>query len=470
MKTRLKQILCLVLSLVIVFTATAVCYADDGKCHCKNTPVVYVTGIGGGLYLDNADGTEEHVFPPSTGSIVKALFRLLPFLPLASFCGDWSIFERALSLAAGEVFEPLRCDADGNSVYNIKPDASDEVIRSDHNNPNHRYEFGYDWRLDPLETAAELDKYIDSVRKVTGHDKVILESYSEGGEICLAYIGVYGGEKIEKYVTRCPAFQGVSVVGYIFTGKIRVEAEQTVNFLHTILPVTLGENKALTGAIKVLQVTGLINGLCKLVNRFIEDNFDGFYEHFALPYFGYMLGVADFTPDELYPEVRAKFAEKTYHKIYLEKMDKYHEMQKNAKEILTKAVDGGMKICIVSNYGCYAMPFVGNNAYQSDSLIDSAKSSGGVTFAPIGKTLGANYTQKVDDGHDHLAPDGSADASTCMFPEYTWLVNGFCHWNSPKALLKWLIRYDGQPTVFTDSRYPQFLVGNAQDESVSPMK
>ncbi|HBL41409.1 MAG TPA: hypothetical protein DDY98_07560 [Ruminococcaceae bacterium] len=470
MKTHLKRILCLALTLAIVFTTTAVCYADSEKCSCKNIPVVHVDGIGGALFLQNEDGSREQVFPPETDSVVKALLRILPFLPLASFSGDWSIFERALSLSAGQLFEVLRCDPDGNSVYNIQPNPCDEVKRSTHNNPDKRYNFSYDWRLDPLKTAAELDKYIDKVRSVTGHDKVILESYSEGGEICLAYIGAYGGGKIEKYITRCAAFQGVSVVGYIFTGKMRVDAEQTVNFLSTIIPTMLGENETLTNTVKVLKVTGILSALCKLANRFIEGNFDGFFEHFALPYFGYMLGVVDFTPDEFYSEVRTKYAEKPYHKVYLEKMDNYHEIQKNAKTVLTEAVEGGMKICIVSNYGCYVMPFVGNNAYQSDGLIDSAKSSGGVTFAPVGQTLGANYTQKVNDGHNHLAPDGSADASTCMFPEYTWLVNGFCHWNSPSDLMKWLIRYDGQPTVFTDSRYPQFSLGNPNDSTTAPMK
>ena len=32
------------------------------------------------------------------------------------------------------------------------------------------------------------------------------------------------------------------------------------------------------------------------------------------------------------------------------------------------------------------------------------------------ETLGADYTQKNADGHDHISPDGAVDASTCFFP------------------------------------------------------
>ena len=468
MKTCMKQILCVLLTFVIVFSATAVCFAVDNGCDCKNTPVVFVDGIGGALFLEKEDGSRERVFTPDDEVIKDAVIKLLPYLPLMFFGPTTGVFERALTKAACELFEPLRCDENGDSVYNIKPGSSTAVKKESHNDPNHCYQFAYDWRLDPLTNAQRLDQYIDQVRSVTGHDKVILESYSEGGEVCLAYVGQFGGAKIEKYVTLCSAFQGVSVVGYIFNGKINVDSKQTYNFLNSILPAMFGENKAMNVAVKVARYTGLLAGICCAVNRMIKNDYENFYNDFALPYFGLMPGIADFIPQDLYGEVREKLSDPKY-KNFVERVDRYHEIQANAKQVLCEAVDGGMEICIVSNYGCYAMPFVGRNDYQSDTLIDSAHSSGGATLAPVGKTLGDGDTQKVKDGHNHLAPDGSGDASTCMFPEYTWLVRDFCHWNRPDELMSWLLRYDGQPTVFTDERYPQFLVGHDGNQ-ISPMK
>ena len=472
MKTHMKQWLCVLLALIIAFSASVVCVAADSGCSCANTPVVFVDGIGGALYLEQDDGSREMVFPPEGDAIKDVVLKLLPYLPLMFFGPTTGVFERALSKAAGEMFETIRCDENGNSVYNIKPGSSTAVKKESHNDPSHRYQFAYDWRLDPLVNAQLLDKYIDQVRSVTGHDKVILESYSEGGEVCLAYVGQFGGAKIEKYVTLCSAFQGLTVVGSIFTGRINVNAKQTYNFLNSILPAMFGENKAISAAVKIGRYTGLFGILCGAINRLIKNDFDSFYENFALPYFGQMPGIADFVPQADYAQVRTGLADPKYENKYeklLERVDQYHEFQANAKQILSEAVDGGMKICIVSNYGCYAMPFIGQDAYQSDTLIDSANSSGGATLAPVGQTLGDGYTQKVQDGHDHLAPDGSGDASTCMFPESTWLVRDFCHWNRPDELMSWLLRYDGQPTVFTDKRYPQFLVGHDKNQ-VSPMQ
>ncbi|MBQ9551961.1 MAG: hypothetical protein IJU96_04275 [Clostridia bacterium] len=468
MKARMKQTLCVLLALVIAFSASAVCFAADSGCDCGTAPVVFVDGIGGSLYLEKEDGSREQVFPPDTDTIVKAVVKLLPVLPLLFFGPTTGVFERSLTKLACELFETIRCDENGDSVYNIKPGSSNAVKKENHYKEDYRYYFAYDWRLDPLENAKKLDSYIDQVRSGTGHDKVVLESYSEGGEVCLAYVGQFGGAKIEKYVTLCSAFQGLTVVGSIFTGKVNVDPNQTYYFLTSFLPTLMGENKALDGAVKFAKYSGLLSGLCFVINRLIRNDFDNFYNDFALPYFGQMPGIDDFVTQEDYAAVRERLSDPK-HKNLLERVDRYHEIQANAKQILSEAVEGGMNICIVSNYGCYAMPFVGYNPYQSDALIDSAKSSGGATMAPVGKTLGPNYVQRIADGHNHVAPDGSADASTCLFPEYTWLVEGFCHWNRPDELMNWLIRYNGQPTVFTDERYPQFLIGHDQNMT-APMK
>ena len=468
MKVPVKQTLCVLLSLIIAFSASSVCFAANGKCDCGHTPVVFVDGIGGSLYLVNEDGSRELVFTPDTDVIVKAVVGLLPVLPLMFFGPTTGVFERALSKAAGEIFEPIRCAENGDSVYNIKPGSGTEVIKDLHYDPDEYYQFAYDWRLDPMVNAQLLDQYIDKVRSVTGHDKVVLSCYSEGGEVTFAYISQFGSAKIEKYVTLCSAFQGLTAVGYIFTGKVNVDPKQTYNFLTSFLPAMFGENKGTDFAVKAAKYTGLLHGLCRAINRLIKNDFDSFYEHFALPYFGQMPGIVDFVPQEMYGEVRERLSDPKHAKL-LARADQYHDYQANAKQILDEAVDGGMNICIVSNYGIHVMPFVGYNPYQSDALIDSAKSSGGATMAPVGQTLGSDYKQKVQDGHNHLAPDGSADASTCMFPESTWLVEGFCHWNRPDELMSWLIGFKGQPTVFTDERYPQFLVGHDINQ-ISPMK
>ena len=84
----------------------------------------------------------------------------------------------------------------------------------------------------------------------------------------------------------------------------------------------------------------------------------------------------------------------------------------------------------------------------------------GATCAPFGKTLNENYRQKNRFcGHSHISADGIIDASSCAFPEYTWFIknNGHATFGTDYcAFIEWAIRYDGQPTVWSDEKYPQF--------------
>ena len=79
----------------------------------------------------------------------------------------------------------------------------------------------------------------------------------------------------------------------------------------------------------------------------------------------------------------------------------------------------------------------------------------------ISATLGDSYTQaETNCGHDHVSPENFIDASTCAFPEYTWFIKGNGHNDFEEdycEFIEWAIRYDGQPTVWSDEKYPQFM-------------
>lgn len=42
-------------------------------------------------------------------------------------------------------------------------------------------------------------------------------------------------------------------------------------------------------------------------------------------------------------------------------------------------------------------------------------------------TLGDDYVQARDVGHNCLSEDGIIDASTCMLPENTWFIKNYGH-------------------------------------------
>jgi len=83
-----------------------------------------------------------------------------------------------------------------------------------------------------------------------------------------------------------------------------------------------------------------------------------------------------------------------------------------------------------------------------------------------------DYIQAVADGHNHLSADRVVDASTCMYPEYTWFIKGMVHtqFNADYyEMISWILNADTQPDVFSDARYPQFFILNKAENTLSPL-
>jgi len=140
------------------------------------------------------------------------------------------------------------------------------------------------------------------------------------------------------------------------------------------------------------------------------------------------------------------------YKTLLAKTDRYqYEVQAKAHQLLEKARRDGVKIAVVCGYGSAPIPATKSKFYHTDSLIDTKGASGGATVAPYGKTLPSSSSK-------YRSPDGVIDASTCMYPDYTWFMDGTLHKAGPtKALRMWLIHSAKQPTVWDSPAFPQYM-------------
>jgi hypothetical protein len=167
---------------------------------------------------------------------------------------------------------------------------------------------------------------------------------------------------------------------------------------------------------------------------------------------------------EMDPEVEAK-------------LNAYHEIQGNAKQVIEDAMADGMHFGIVCGYNCQMIPL--STEYESsDTIIDTELMSGGATCA---KYLQAYddwdeiVIQKNKDGHNHISWDSKVDASTAMFPEYTWFVknmqhNSFSRDNGTLDVVMWLLDAEEQVDVFTDTEsFPQFMLYNTYKKTTKPM-
>ena len=105
------------------------------------------------------------------------------------------------------------------------------------------------------------------------------------------------------------------------------------------------------------------------------------------------------------------------------------------------------------------LPITGTINEQSDCITLTKYASVGATTVELNSAT-LDVVQKVDDGHIHLAPDSTVDASTCALPENTWFIRNLPNMKfssaSAASFVAWLLCSDHQRSVWEEVQYPQF--------------
>ena len=161
----MKKTIALILSLVmLVSIAAPAASAVDGKCDCGITPIIYVGPLGNtDIYEDYGTENQKTLFRPDTKSIINIVIGLLPGLFKLAFL-DFDGFGDALIETIGEAMGGMALDGNGNSKENVS--VVIEMPEEQEHSKDSQYYFHYDWRLDPVEVAGQLDEF-DKHRKQT---------------------------------------------------------------------------------------------------------------------------------------------------------------------------------------------------------------------------------------------------------------------------------------------------------------
>lgn len=339
------------------------------------------------------------------------------------------------------------------------------------------YNFTYDWRLDPVEIADELNKFIGEVRVATNSRRVNVVAMSMGSVITLSYLAQYGGRAINNLVFASPAWQGTSLVGNLMTGDLELDIFAVENFL--VKSADKSATTHLTAYIISFIATyeGLSHEYFGDINAAIQGLIPYVYSDSFIPYMAGMPALWAMTPAEDYEAAKAHLFADGMDAGLEATTDAYHDIQVNAKSIVEDAMDQGMTFGIVCGYNRQMIPL--NTEYeQSDEVIDVRFMTGGATCA---KYLQAYddwaqvYSQQIEDGHNHISWDYKIDASTCMFPEQVWLLKNMSHsdYNKDNGTLDtiiWLLNADEQYTVHTDKEnHPQFSLYNTYKRKTTPI-
>ncbi len=421
--------------------------AADAKCKCGEVLQVWIDGFGQPLYYNEGKPNEREAGNIQTDAIMPGLLEILKGAGQSAVQGEWEPLAAGLSELVYGMLGHWQLDKHGKSV---EPIGSHWVI-DEAQVKNHKKEpefwFRYDFRMDPFDIAKQLHQFIEALCKKTGHSKIALTSHSEGSNMVLTYIKVYGTKRLETYVMEDGGWFGLTLAGQLFTKQFALTPEGVANAI-----ADFGDQSevARAGADLLLESHALdfLPGLGELLRKNLLDSL---FENALVPLLCTLPAVWTFIPDEYYKEAIKLIAAPKYDALRA-KVNKYHyEVMNQGPAILRRAMKDGVKVAIIASYQYAPIPVTKDQMYQSDRLIDSAREAGGATAAPLGQTLPPSKSK-------YRSPDGVFDAATCAFPDQTWFVK--YNWHNHKALTElqqWLIHCKKQPTIYSNPKFPQYL-------------
>lgn len=481
MKRIFKSSVSIILTLILAFSVVIIPSAEestivDGKCTCGEEPEIYVAALGSATLYQNADTPDEKVlFRPETSAYIELIAKLIGPLFSVLMTKDYDAFADKLIPAVDGIFGALANDEEGNSTPDV---TTKEELPTD---PTHglegNYYFGYDFRADPLVVANDLNTYINHVLELTGHDQVRLRASSMGGVMTMAYLYKYGEAKVKSVIFQCCPLQGTAVAGDLFNGRIQITEESVYRYAETALPSLLeGFTETLVmGLVNVVYKSGFLGNVLNMVQPILDNCAPRVFDELLVPVFKSNCGIWSFVPDEYYESAKAYMLGENPNEVLLQRIDEYHyNVQQKAGEILNGVLDNGVPVMILAGTAIQRTPLVPTWTNDSDGTVDTKYASVGGTIAPLGETLGENYVQAVDCGHNHISPDNRIDASTCLLPENTWFVTPMLHSTTHDGhgeLYRWFFSHDDEGVnVWSNPDYPQFLENDIDAQKLLPQK
>ncbi len=453
MKKGFKRAISLILCLAMLAGATAVtCYAAEDKCNCGHCPLIVLPGInhsptylydendkpvmdskgekqiGGTLLILNTDDLLKKILP-------KALFSLL-----ATIATQHNILlDKVAYEAAATAFSIQKCNDEGNYVNNLKTqrwnyplsqmteDEVNWVYRMvpmqrivDIIGADHTYFYTFNLVGDPMQSAKELDEYIDMVKKQTGHDKVDLLPVSLGGTILTAYLDAYGHKDINSIVGVVACLNGTDIVADLMARDFNISDEY---LHHEYIPTILKESNG-RGTLGYL-----INCILHILpqagfNALLTGAMSGLLDTMVLncPQMWAMV------PSYRYDALASRYL--SAKPVLKAKTDRFQQARLNLKQNVLDAVADGVKVNFISGSGLafgeemytFFSIMSSSGKVNSEGIINLSSTALGTTGTVGGATIAKQAHDNPDyPGYSYLSPDGTIDISTAVLPDNTWV-------------------------------------------------
>lgn len=504
----MKKIISVLLALCIIFVSTpfALAYYTEPTVTCDD-PVIYIGGDSDRIYYNNdtqsfriddifglAEGAEDN-------KVTEAAFNILkPFILEGIAFGKWDNYYAAVEKEIGEMFEPIMLDKNGNV-----PEDSDSGIGKEatavnqwamtHNLADRNgkysekaYKFNYDWRLDPIELADNLHEYIEAVKTATGHSKVSIDCKCLGTNVVLAYIQKYGADSLKGVGIDVATSNGADFLSGILSGDFGIDGNSVVRLISDIevFEDDFSVSPIVTSTIELLANTGVLDTLSAVARKTIYDKIEyGIISALAtstfltMPCYWALVSTEDFDDALVYVFGEEGSKKREEYAGLIDKITVYNEtIKKNVDDILLSlkepASDGKtVNLCIISKYGTQMVPMLKDGSILGDQYVSAKNSSFGATTSTVYDTLSDEYiAQREAAGFGkYISPDKQIDASTCLFPDYTWFIKGCSHGfysTQERDLILSVIDADRQLEI-GDFEWTQFIVFDYENQTFEPM-
>ena len=471
MMKKFKAVIALSLIFAMLFSITSSGASADTE-PVRDCPFVFIHGfMGSSIYVDPSDENSELAWPPAAKDIVSAVFRSLPSLGALMITHDYKKFADRVFPVVDELFASIELAPDG--TVHDKSGIRWSYPPADSIDKSSKLDFVYDWRISPIEVAAQLSDFIDYVLKCSGAEQITAEAHSYGGVILTTYARLYGTSKIKSWVYNSTAVFGEDYTGDLFTGNIVFRDDALTEFLKASVEYS-GSEKFLDFLFDSLYKTKITGALCNLVNNMMEKIGMERIGQSLVPLFGGWLSIWSMVPDDK--------AESAYDYVFdfvykndptdrsglQEKIKEYDEKVRPYKAETLKKINEDANLYVLARYGYYGMFMTDSWVNESDTVIDTKYASFGATCAPHGEELTDGKIKGTD--NKYISPGKCINSSTCMFPDQTWFIKGLTHsaWSGHlDEFTQTLLYHDGQATVDTFEEYPQWLVYGEEGGSIS---
>ena len=481
----MKKVLCLLLSLILVFAAAAPSIYAEDDAPGTDIPLIYVYGQGSHLIIRHDDGTQEKVYPLNINKdeVMQVAKDNFGIFAKAVVTQQWDEFADLLYRLASDYFKDLKLDENGNAPNGSEVDWtwSKSTINGNKTNGKYRtkqFGFYYDFRMDPYKTAEKLHQYIEDVLSVTGEEKVALLGRCLGACICSAYLEKYDAEYISDYIMYAGAMKGATQCSKAFAGELYLDSDGIERYMYDIeLSADEYLNELIQSFVTLANKTGGLDLAAWSVNNVYPDIYLKTVPRVVRESYGSYPGYWSMVSDEDYEKAKETVfygADAEKYSGFIDIIDNYHyNVQNKLEELFADYMSRGIEIADVTKYGYQTVPVTPDADILSDDICELNQASMGAVCSDITGTLSETYVSqaKADGTFRFISPDLQIDASTCFIPERTWFIKNLEHKNFPNdvdRLFDSIINNDNF-TVFDDEMYPQFMVYDDGTDTISPM-